>query len=99
MRQLKNCRALLVPTLPREECTAAGSGHCVNSGHPEGIGHHATKVMDTFYDPVTNALQNCIEVAGCRPPTMVAISVTKNFHEQIVTDTRATVDKAPESNA
>ena len=30
---------------------------------------------------------------------MVAICVTKIFHEQIVTDTRATVDKAPESNA
>ena len=55
-----------------------GSGLSVNSVHPEDNEHHATKVLDTFYDPVTNALQNSIETDGCRPPTMVAISVKNN---------------------
>ena len=96
VKQLKNCRALLALTLPGEECT--GSPNSVNSRHPEDNDHHAAKVLTTFYHPVTNALQNGIEPLGCRPPTMVAVSVTEKFHEQIVTDTRATVDKAPETN-
>ena len=96
MEQLKNNRELLASTLPGED--RIGSTNSVNSRHLEDNDHHAAKVLTTFYHPVTNALQNGIETLGCRPPTMVAISVTKNFHEQIVTDTRATVDKAPESN-
>ena len=89
VEQLKNHRALLALTLTGEQCTCIGSALSVNGRHPEDNAHHAAKVLNIFYDPVTSALQNGIEKVGCRPPTMVAINVTKNFHEQIVIDTQA----------